>query len=299
MTRVLYIYDEIGKGMAAAFVAELRKVPSAEPITVAINSGGGLVIEAEVVFAALKRHRGEVTVRIDGAAASAASYIAMAGDRIVIANGAYVFIHNPGAEMAGTASVFETAATRLRELETRYAKVYAARTGLPESRVRALMDAESWLPAARAVELGFADEIDTALVTAKSIKGRVVGLDKAPQEIRAMASQGGSGRTDAQKRKLKKRMIVARLQRATLAHKLADADTPRTQEDRRAERQRIRQRAAAAAQRLPGETMRELIDRVMAEVRDQAERAAAKRRQEADYYYDANRIPIEQRRYGR
>ncbi len=292
MTRVLYIYDEIGKGMSAAFAAELRKVSSAEPITVAINSGGGLVTEAEAVFGALKRHRGEVTVRIDGAAASAASYIAMAGDRIVIADGAHVFIHNPGAEMAGTAVVFETAAVRLRELETRYAKVYAARTGLPEGRVRALMDAETWLSAAKAVELGFADEIDASLVTAKSIKGRVVGLDKAPQEIRAMASQGFK-RTPAQRARLKKRIALM-----VLSAKLADADKPpRTLAEQRAERQRVRQRAMAAADRLPGETIQAHIRRVLAEAKDQAERVEAMRRRELDYAYDHARVPREQRKY--
>ena len=109
----------------------------------------------------------------------------------------------------------------------------------------------------------------------------------------------GSGRSNAQKRKLRKRMIIARVQQLTLNAKLVEADKPRTVEDRRAERDRVRRRAMAAADRLPGETPQDRIARVMAEAQDLAERAEIMRRKELDYAYDHGRIPREQRRYDR
>ena len=92
------IYDEIGAyGVSAkGFLAELGALPEGTPVDLRLNSPGGSVFDAVAIHNALKRHEGTVTVWIDGIAASAASYIAMAGDEIVMPENAFLMIHDPG-----------------------------------------------------------------------------------------------------------------------------------------------------------------------------------------------------------
>ncbi|MFN3315150.1 MAG: head maturation protease, ClpP-related, partial [Hyphomonas sp.] len=91
------IYDEIGAcGVSAkGFLAELGALPDAAPIDLRLNSPGGSVFDAVAIHNALSRHAGAVTVWIDGIAASAASYVAMAGDEIVMPENAFLMIHDP------------------------------------------------------------------------------------------------------------------------------------------------------------------------------------------------------------
>ena len=126
----------------------------------------------DAIAAAIDRHKGTTTCRIDGVAASAASFIAMFADRIVMARGSFLMIHCPWATMAGTADDLESTAGTLRGIERRYCRTYAARSGMPEAEVMRMMKAETWLDAARAVELGFADEIDAALARAAAVIAR-------------------------------------------------------------------------------------------------------------------------------
>ena len=100
------IYDEIGAyGVSAkGFLAELGALPDGVPIDLRLNSPGGSVFDAVAIFNALTRHTGTVTVWIDGIAASAASYIAMAGDEIVMPENAFLMIHDPSGLVMGTAA---------------------------------------------------------------------------------------------------------------------------------------------------------------------------------------------------
>jgi ATP-dependent protease ClpP protease subunit len=99
------IYDEIGAyGVSAkGFLAELGALPDATPLALRLNSPGGSVFDAVAIYNAIKRHSGTVTVWIDGIAASAASYIAMAGDEIVMPENAFLMIHDPAGMVMGTA----------------------------------------------------------------------------------------------------------------------------------------------------------------------------------------------------
>ena len=100
------IYDEIGAyGVSAkGFLAELGALPDGTPLALRLNSPGGSVFDAVAIYNAIKRHSGTVTVWIDGIAASAASYIAMAGDEVVMPENAFLMIHDPAGVVMGTAT---------------------------------------------------------------------------------------------------------------------------------------------------------------------------------------------------
>ena len=113
-TEVL-IYDEIGAyGVTAkGFLAELGALPDDAAIDLRLNSPGGSVFDAVAIYNALKRHEGTITVWIDGIAASAASYIAMAGDTIIMPENAFLMIHDPSGLVMGTAEDMRSTAEAL------------------------------------------------------------------------------------------------------------------------------------------------------------------------------------------
>lgn len=132
-------------------------------ITVRINSGGGLAMDGMAIYSILKSHPGEITVLIDGVAASAASLIAMAGAKIEMRDGAVIMIHDAATITFGDAGRHEKNRDFLDKLSDNYAGVYAARSGLTREDVRALMKAETWLTADEAIAKGFATaKIDEA-----------------------------------------------------------------------------------------------------------------------------------------
>lgn len=125
-------------------------------ITVRLNSGGGIAWDGIAIYNALHARASKVTVVIDGVAASAASVIAMGGDDIVMRTGALMMIHDASTITWGTAEDHEKSAALLGKLDGQLAAVYAARTGLDLSEISGLMDAETWMDGAEAVEKGFA-----------------------------------------------------------------------------------------------------------------------------------------------
>ncbi|WP_108485600.1 head maturation protease, ClpP-related [Oceaniglobus ichthyenteri] len=155
------IYDEIGAyGVSAkGFLAELGALPEGTPVDLRLNSPGGSVFDAVAIYNALKRHAGPVTVWIDGIAASAASYIAMAGDEIVMPENAFLMIHDPSGLAMGTAGDMRAMAEALDKIAGSLVRGYAAKSGKPDDDVAALMAAETWFDAAEAVAAGFADRL--------------------------------------------------------------------------------------------------------------------------------------------
>jgi ATP-dependent Clp protease protease subunit len=152
------IYDEIGAyGVSAkGFLAELGALPDDAPIDLRLNSPGGSVFDAVAIYNALTRHAGAVTVWIDGIAASAASYIAMAGDEIVMPENAFLMIHDPSGIVMGTAADMRDMAGALDKMAASMTRGYAAKAGKPEEEIAALMAAETWFDARDALELGLA-----------------------------------------------------------------------------------------------------------------------------------------------
>lgn len=157
----LSIHDEIGAyGVSAKdFIADLGKLPGDTALTLRLNSPGGSVFDAVAIYNALKRHGGKVTVTVDGIAASAASYIAMAGDEVVMPENAFLMIHDPSGLVMGTAADMRSMAEALDKIAGALIKGYAAKSGKAEDEVAQLMSAETWFTAAEAVEAGFADHL--------------------------------------------------------------------------------------------------------------------------------------------
>jgi len=155
------IYDEIGAyGVSAkGFLAELAALPDATPLALRLNSPGGSVFDAVAIYNAIKRHSGTVTVWIDGIAASAASYIAMAGDEVIMPENAFLMIHDPAGVVMGTAIDMRAMAEALDKIKGSLLQGYAAKSGRPQEEIAPLMAAETWLDAKDALDLGFADRI--------------------------------------------------------------------------------------------------------------------------------------------
>lgn len=155
------IYDEIGADGVSAkgFLAELAALPDATPLALRLNSPGGSVFDAVAIYNAIKRHTGTVTVWIDGIAASAASYIAMAGDEVIMPENAFLMIHDPAGMVMGTAIDMRSMAEALDKIKGSLLQGYAAKSGRPQEEIAPLMAAETWLDAKDALDLGFADRI--------------------------------------------------------------------------------------------------------------------------------------------
>ena len=133
------------------------------PVTVRINSGGGLATEGQAIYTALRAYDGPVDVVVEGIAASAASLIAMAGDTITMSNGALMMIHDPAqwaGDGRGTEDDHLRLAKTLRLIATTYAGIYAKRAGITVEDARAVMRAETYFDGPAAVEAGFATAVD-------------------------------------------------------------------------------------------------------------------------------------------
>lgn len=159
------IYDIIGSdgyggGVSARnFVQDLAALGDVSKITVRINSPGGSVFDGNAIYNALVRHKAAKVVEIDGVAASAASYIAMAGDEIRIAENATMMIHCASGLCVGPADEMEKTAKTLRMLDGQISQVYASRTGRKQETWMRLMDAETYFTADEAVKHRLADSV--------------------------------------------------------------------------------------------------------------------------------------------
>lgn len=128
-------------------------------MTVWLNSPGGDCVAAAQIYNMLKEYPGNVTIKIDGIAASAASLIAMAGDEVLMSPVSMMMIHNPMTAAIGNADDMQKAAAMLDEVKDSIINAYELKTGLSRSKLSHLMDNETWMNAVKAVELGFADGI--------------------------------------------------------------------------------------------------------------------------------------------
>ena len=134
-------------------------------ITVWINSPGGDCIAAAQIYNMLMEYKGNVTVKIDGIAASAASVIAMAGTKVCVSPVSMMMIHNPMTVAMGNTGEMQKAIEMLDEVKESIINAYEIKTGISRAKISHLMDAETWMDANSAVEMGFADEILKRSVT--------------------------------------------------------------------------------------------------------------------------------------
>lgn len=184
----VYIYEEIddwwGIG-AKQFADELNAITASE-IDLHINSVGGSVFEGNAIFNVIRSHKATVTVYIDSIAASIASVIALAGDKVVIARNARFMIHDPHALSYGRASDMRKTADILDKLRDDIAAVYVARTGMETEDVLAAMAEETWYSAEEAVDSGFADELGPELAIAAKVDAetaRFYGFKRVPDDL--------------------------------------------------------------------------------------------------------------------
>lgn len=176
----ILIYDEIGENWygdgitARKFATELAGIKSAQ-IDVRINSVGGSVFDGNAMYNALERHPARVETYIDGIAASISSVIALAGEKIHIAENAFFMIHNPHGVAWGEAADMRKVADTLDTVKGSLVGTYAKRTGRSAEEIQAWMDAETWFTAAEAKEHGFVD----AIIEGRKIDARIAASASA------------------------------------------------------------------------------------------------------------------------
>lgn len=157
----IMIYGVVGDerdGLEASWLVS-RIATSPDDITVRINSLGGLLFDGFAIYNALRQSPRKVTVIVDGVAGSIASVIAMAGDRVIMADNAVMMIHKPNDGTYGDADQLRSTADRLDLLQNQLVQIYAERTGMKPEDLHPLLDAETWMSAQEALAMNFIDEI--------------------------------------------------------------------------------------------------------------------------------------------
>lgn len=158
----IVIYSPIGQSpwgdtlSAEDFVNILKGLDPKKNLAVRINSPGGDVFDGMTIYNRLKQHKGKVTTYIDGLAASIASLIALAGDEIIMGEGALYMVHLPWTWAMGNRKDMNEVVSRLEDVEESMISIYSRRTKLDRSEVRSMLEAETWMSADVAIEKGFA-----------------------------------------------------------------------------------------------------------------------------------------------
>lgn len=166
---------------AKEFSDQLKALdPAVNELTVRINSPGGDVFDGIAIYNRLNQFKGTVKVYIDGLAASIASIIALAGDEIIIGDGALYMIHLPWTWAVGNRMELDNTVNRLMDVEDQLIGIYAKKSGMDKNEVKSLLEAETWMDADQAIELGFVDEKmeDTMPIAASAMNSR--WMNKAP-----------------------------------------------------------------------------------------------------------------------
>lgn len=171
----IYLYgiigaDWFGDGVTAKkFADDLKALGNVKTIDLRINSEGGSVFDGKAMYSLLNEHPAKVNVHIDGLAASAASFVAMAGDTIEIAEGGFVMIHNAYMLAVGDAREMRRSADMLETVNNTIIDTYVARTKGDRKTIAKMMDDETWMSGTEAVKNGFADKMVENLKVAASI----------------------------------------------------------------------------------------------------------------------------------
>ena len=165
------IYGDIGDPFDGVDASELLRLLSdakGQSIELHVNSGGGSVFDAFAIMTALRNHPAPVTAYVDGLAASAASYLIAAADKVVMSSVAWLMIHNASGLVLGNASDMRKTAEELDRIDEAIASIYSKRSGTGHD-FKADMDAETWFDAPTALELGLVDEVEEAVAIAAHV----------------------------------------------------------------------------------------------------------------------------------
>lgn len=193
----IYLYDTIGMwGVdAEKFVRDITG-SKAKTIHLRINSPGGSVFDARAMETAIAQSKANTIAHIDGMAASAATYIAMAADEVEISEGGFFMIHNAMSMVMGNKDDMLQEAALLEKIDDSISKTYQRRTGKDEAEVKAWMNSETWFTADEALESGFVDRVfkgdkpenkfDLSKFNYRNIPdGLLNGGEAEPEEVRA------------------------------------------------------------------------------------------------------------------
>lgn len=177
------LYDEIGSwGVSAAdFASQLKALGDVKKITMRVNSPGGDSFAGIAMYNTLKAHPAEKTCYIDGMAASAASLVCMAADKIIAPENSFMVVHEPSAMTVGPAQAHLDMAADLERVSAAYANTYAQETGQTLENVRSLMAEDRLMSARECMEKGYVDEVTKPVMMTATF-----ALDKVPEKYRAM-----------------------------------------------------------------------------------------------------------------
>ncbi len=192
----IWIYEMIGEDFwtgggvtAKNFQKELSEIKTSQ-IDLHINSPGGSVQDGITIYNLIKQHPANVTTYIDGWAASIASIVALAGDKVIMAANGLFMIHNPTGIVMGTSKAMRDLADVLDKVAGTLTTTYTSKSKKPESEIRDMMEAETWMTADEAKEFGFVDEIAEEMDMAACVKFIPImakaGFKHIPKEIIAM-----------------------------------------------------------------------------------------------------------------
>lgn len=183
----VYVYDAIGAWYGvdpAAFVKEISG-HNGKTMHLRINSPGGDVFDARAMVTAIQQRKGKTVSHIDGLAASAASYLAIAADEVEMSDGAFFMVHNAWTLAMGNRHELREVADLLDKVDASLVKDYRAKTGADEDQVRAWMDAETWFSAEEASTAGFIDRIAEKVKADARVDWDLSAYDKTPAALLA------------------------------------------------------------------------------------------------------------------
>lgn len=188
--------DFWGEGVTSKRISAALRSIGKKDVVVNVNSPGGDYFEGLAIYNMLRDHPGKVTVKVLGIAASAASVIAMAGDEIQIARAGFLMIHNTWVIAMGDRHQLRDVADWLEPFDQSAVDIYAARTGLEPKEIAKMLDRETWIGGAEAVDKGFADGFlpsDEIATKAKNESGRQVA---ALHKFDALLARAGVSRSE-------------------------------------------------------------------------------------------------------
>lgn len=185
----IYLYDAIvdseleaefwGGVSPKSFVQSIKDI-DADVIHLRVNSPGGSVFAARAMEQALRDHKAKIVAHVDGVAASAASFLVMAADEIVMSPGALMMIHKAWTVAMGNADDLMNTAGLLEKIDSTLVQTYAQRTGMDADKIADMMASETWFTAQEAVDAGFADSISESVKAAQ--RWNLSAYQKAPAQ---------------------------------------------------------------------------------------------------------------------
>ena len=213
----IWLYDQIGESFwgdgisAKSFQKDLAGLGRVTNIDLRINSPGGDVFDGFAIYNLIAQHPANVTVYVDGVAASIASIIAMAGNSILMAKNSLMMIHNPQGVAVGDEDEMDRVKSLLRQVKANLIAAYAERTGNSAEKIGEWMNDETWFHAENAVELGFADSVIEAQAVSSGFD--LKHFRNVPAALRDMAAnQRATPELDMRRHKvddLSKRAFIA------------------------------------------------------------------------------------------